>query len=161
MVRDPRDAIASMVTVGEKQKRLGHQYVFVDRDIPALCAHFLSFYEPAFAMKAPEFRQQLGVVHYEELVTDPHQTLCDIAKHTGVAFDRIDLAAPLRSGHVKTDTIKESDFFSPWATEVSGQKLSKARIGNHVDVLAPIETAQVEFHCADFFDWFGYRRNAA
>ncbi len=161
MVRDPRDAIASMITVGEKLKQLGQQYMFVDRDIPALCAHFLSFYEPAFAVKSPEFRQQLGVVHYEELVTDPHQTLIDITKFTGVGFDQIDLTAPLRSGKVKTDELKKSDFFSPWTTELSGQNPSTTRIGNHVNVLTPVERTLVEHHCADFFDWFGYRRNAA
>ncbi|APZ93679.1 sulfotransferase family protein [Fuerstiella marisgermanici] len=161
MVRDPRDVIASMITVGEKLKRLGQQYLFVDRDIPSLCAHFLSFYQPAFAVKSSEFRRQLGVVHYEELVTDPQQTLVDITKFTGVGFDQIDLDAPLRPGMVKTEEFKKSNFFSPWTTELSGLNPSKTRIGNHVNVLTPVETALVEYHCADFFEWFGYRRSAA
>ena len=86
MVRDPRDAVASMIRVGEKQKALGQNYLFVSRDIPEICRHFLSFYEPAFSVQEDGFRRQLGIVHYEELVTDPVQTLKDIARFTDVPF---------------------------------------------------------------------------
>ncbi len=161
MVRDPRDAIASMVTVGEKQKRLGQNYLFVDRDIPALCRHFLSFYEPAFGLETPQFRKQLGVVHYEELVSNPQQTLRDISRFSGVSFERIDVLSQPNSGHVDYNELKSKDLFSPWATQVSGEGLSKSRVGNYVNVLTPLEITQVEHGCHEFFRWFGYRQHAA
>jgi hypothetical protein len=161
IVRDPRDAIASMVQVGERQKSAGQQYEFVNRDIPRLCRHFLSFYEPAFDVKDEQFRQQLAVVHYEELVNDPQQMLREIATFTGISFDRIDTNETPDTGHVQQETTTTSALYSPWVTEVSGRKLSKARVGNYLTVLTTAEIAQIEEHCADFFAWFGYQRCAA
>ncbi|MEQ9412032.1 MAG: sulfotransferase [Fuerstiella sp.] len=161
MVRDPRDAVASMVSVGEKQKALGQQYLFVNRDIPALCRHFLSFYEPAFDVKTEQFRNQLGVVHYEELVTDPVRTMQDLARFTGIPFDRIDVQSAPEAGHVKTTETSASPLYAPWVTDVSGQKLSQSRVGNYASVLTETEIAEVERECSNFFDWFGYGRRAA
>ena len=161
MVRDPRDAVASMVQVGERQKKLGQEYLFVQRDVAELCRHFLSFYEPAFAVTDQRFRDHLGVVHYEELVADPKQTLRDVTAFTGVSFDQIDIAANLDTGHVAVADTSSSAMYSPWVTEVSGQKPSKGRIGNHANVLTTTEIAIVEHECADFFEWFGYRNKAA
>ena len=161
IVRDPRDAIASMVQVGERQKSAGQNYEFVHRDMPQLCRHFLSFYEPAFAVKDKQFRQQLAVVHYEELVNDPAQMLRDIATFTSISFDQIDTGQTPDPGYVQHETTAKSAMYSPWMTEVSFQKLSKTRVGNFRNVLTPVEVTQVEDHCAEFFEWFGYRRQAA
>jgi len=84
MVRDPRDVVASMIQVGERQREIGQQYMFVKRDVAELARHFLSFYEPAFSSTDQRFLAQLGVVHYEELVNDPQQTMRDITAFTGV-----------------------------------------------------------------------------
>lgn len=158
MVRDPRDAIASMVSVGERQKALGQKYLFADRDIPQMCNHFLSFYKPAFGVETEAFRNQLAVVHYEELVGDPGQTMRDIANFTGLPFDQIDTSAHPEHGHVTNDQITSDSVYSPWATEVSGKKLSKGRVGNYANVLTDAEIAEVEENCSDFFGWFGYQK---
>ena len=161
IVRDPRDAIASMVQVGERQKSAGQHYEFVNRDMARLCRHFMSFYEPAFAVKDQQFRQQLAVVHYEELVNAPAQTLRDIASFTSISFDSIDTNETPDPGHVQQQQTTSSPLYSPWKTEVSGKKLTKARVGNYQNVLTPAEVTQVEEHCAEFFEWFGYKRQAA
>ena len=101
------------------------------------------------------------MVHYEELVVDPRQTLRDIAKFTKISFDRIDPRQTPDPGHVRQETTTTDPLYSPWVTDVSGQKLSKGRVGNHRNVLTRTEVHQVEEHCGDFFDWFGYRRQAA
>ncbi|MEO2019413.1 MAG: sulfotransferase [Fuerstiella sp.] len=161
IVRDPHDAIASMVQVAERQKSAGQQYEFVDRDMVRLCRHFLSFYEPAFAVKDQQFRQQMAVVHYEELVGDPAPMLRDIATFTGISFDQIDTDETPDPGHVQQKLTTKSALYSRWETEVSGKKLTKARVGNYLNVLTSAEVSQVEEHCAEFFEWFGYKRQAA
>ncbi|MCP4171573.1 MAG: sulfotransferase [Fuerstiella sp.] len=160
IVRDPRDVIASMVQVGARQKAAGQYYEFVNRDMPRLCRHFLSFYEPSFSVQDENFKNQLAVVHYEELVNDPKQMLQEIASFTGISFDQIDTEQTPDTGHVQPQTTT-SALYSPWVTEVSGQKLSKGRVGNYLNVLTPSEVAQVEEHCSEFFEWFGYSRQAA
>lgn len=158
MVRDPRDAIASMVSVGERQKAMGQKYMFANRDIPVMCDHFLGFYKPAFGVKTEAFRNQLAVVHYEELVGDPEQTMRDIANFTGLPFDQIDTTANPETGQVTNAHISSDAGYSAWATEVSGKKLSKGRVGNFASVLTESEIAQVEESCSDFFEWFGYQK---
>ncbi|MEZ6123416.1 MAG: sulfotransferase [Planctomycetaceae bacterium] len=161
MVRDPRDAIASMVQVGERQREIGQNYLFVNRDILQLSRHFLSFYEPAFAVSDDEFRNQLAVVHYEKLVTDPVQTLSDIAGFTGLSFDQIDPFGELDNGLVSVDANANSRMYAPWVTDVSGKKVSRQRIGNYAQVLTAAEVVIIERECADFLEWFGYDRRAA
>ena len=129
--------------------------------MPRLCRHFLSFYEPAFGVKDEQFRQQLAVVHYEELVNDPQTMLREIATFTGISFDQIDTDETPDPGHVQQETTTESALYAPWVTELSGKKLSTGRVGNYLNVLTTTEVAQVEEHCVDFFEWFGYRRQAA
>ena len=161
MIRDPRDVIASMVEVGRRQKEIGQEYLFADRDIPAMCDHFLSFYSPAFSVTDERFRKRLAIVHYEEMVTDPVQLLKEITVFTGLPFDAIDAGAKPAHGHVEPVSTASSQMYSPWVTEVSGQKLSPKRVGNYAKVLTPDEIAIVEERCADMFEWFGYSRKAA
>lgn len=157
MVRDPRDVIASMVQVGEKQQRLGQNYIFARRDIPQLCRHFLSFYAPALSCQDTDFRSRLGVARYEELATDPAQALRGLARFTGLPFDEVDVTTKPTEGMVSTHETRTNPQFSPWVTELNGQALSTSRIGRHVDVLTPDETEQIETLCGEFFSCFNYQ----
>ncbi len=161
MVRDPRDVIASMVAVGEKQKQAGQRYLFTQRDIPALCEHMISFYAPVLNIEDPGFRDRLAIVLYENLVQQPRQALKEISGFTGIDFESIDETASPDTGAVRTDWIHQSALYSPWATEVSGQKVSDSRVGNYRTILTPSEIAQVEEICEPFFEWFRYDRCAA
>lgn len=161
MVRDPRDAIASMVQVGQRQKDLGQNYFFANRNIPQLCDHFLSFYTPSFSVEEEGFRKRLAIIHYEELATDPAQLMKEVAEFTGLPFDRIRTDEQPDHGHVESEHTTTDQNFSAWVTEVSGQKLSRSRVGNFASVLTAEEVAVVEDRCADFFDWFGYSKRMA
>lgn len=161
MIRDPRDVIASMISVGERQKKLGQNYLFTERDILRLCEHFVSFYRPAFEVSDAGFRSRLAVVHYENVVRDPKTALQEIAGFTEIPFDSIDPNAAPDTGIVKQDVISASQHFQPWSTEVNGKRVTPSRIGRHQEVLTAEEIRQVEEYCADFFEWFGYDRQAA
>lgn len=161
VVRDPRDVIASMVRVGEKQRALGQRGMFADRNVDQLCRHFLSFYQPSFEYKRGEFRGRLGIVQYEDLISDPQSSLKDISRFTGIPFDSIDPECQPDTGHVQQNVISGSSHYSPWMTAVTGEKLSRSRVGRFTDTLTPAEISQVEECCAEFFDSFGYHRSAA
>lgn len=161
MMRDPRDVIASMISVGERQKKLGQTYLFTERNILHLCEHFIGFYRPAFEISDEAFRSRLAIVHYEEVVRDPQTALQEIAGFTGLPFDTINPNDAPNTGVVQQDVISASHHFQPWATEVNGKRVTPSRIGRYQEVLTADETRQVEEYCSDFFEWFGYERKAA
>ena len=161
MVRDPRDVIASMIRVGEKQKAQGDTYLFVERNIPQLCQHFNSFYQPSFSFPNEDFRQKLGIVQYEDLVLQPRSTLQQITQFTGVDFTSVDTEATPEDGHVKTEETSTDQSYSASVTEVSGKKLSNSRVGNYRQVLSLQEIMVIERECGDFFEHFGYQSHAA
>lgn len=161
MVRDPRDVIASMVEVGQKQAQIGQRYLFTQRNIPELCQHFLAFYAPVLNISDPEFRERLAIVLYENLARNPRQTLKEVSGFTGIDFESIDVSDTPDTGHVTQDVLSRSAHYAPWATELSGRKVSESKIGNYRNVLTSSEIAEVEDHCAPFFEWFQYERRAA
>lgn len=161
MIRDPRDVIASMVQVGEKQQRLGQNYIFAARNIPQMCRHFLSFYGPALNYQDAGFRSRLGVARYEELATDPAQALRGLTKFTGLPFEEIDVTEKPAEGLVSTHQTRTNPQFAPWVTELNGQAPSTSRIGRYREVLTPSEISQVEALCGEFFACFNYQRAAA
>lgn len=161
MIRDPRDVIASMVQVGERQKSLGQNYLFTERDMLKLCEHFVAFYRPAFEISDQGFRDRLAVLHYENVVSDPRTALEQVAGFTEIPFDTINPDAAPDTGLVQQNVISASQHFQPWATEVNGKKITSSRVGRYREVLTPEEIRLVEEYCADFFEWFGYSRAAA
>jgi hypothetical protein len=160
MIRDPRDVIASMIQVGERQKQLGQDYMFTDRNIRRLCEHFVAFYRPSFEVTDADFRDRLAVLHYENVVNDPRTALEQIAGFTGISFDSVDPGESPDHGMVDQDVISGSRHFQPWATEVNGKQITPSRIGRYQEVLTQEETRLVEEYCADYFEWFGYSRQA-
>ncbi len=161
MMRDPRDVIASMIEVGRRQKELGQSSLFTRRDIRELCAHFVAFYRPAFEVEDARFRDRLAVVHYENVVRDPRQALDHVTGFTGISFDEVDPNARPDAGLVDPDVVSSSPVFRPWTTDVYGETVSDSRVGRYTTVLTADEARQVEEYCSDFFDWFGYSRQAA
>lgn len=163
IVRDPRDIVASMVTVGEKQKMLGQAYFFTERNIPQLCQHLLSFYEPALSVTDAGFRERLSIVLYEQLVSQPETTLQQISGVTGIDF----LSGGRHAVQGSTNSIVDEDWnrrsklYFPWVTELSGKAVSESKVGSFRTVLTESEIQQVEEHCSAFFEWFGYERHAA
>ena len=161
MIRDPRDVIASMVQVGLRQKEVGQETMFARRDMLELCEQFVAFYRPAFEVSDDGFRDRLAVIHYENVVNDPRTALEHVTGFTGIRFDQIDPSAEPDHGLVESGVISASKHFSPWSTEVYGQKATPSRVGRYREVLTAEETRLVEEYCADFFEWFGYSRSAA
>ena len=162
MIRDPRDIVASLIEVNQRHQ--ASQQLPADgdgRDIADLCRQVIAFYAPALNCQDPGFKRQLGVVIYENLVTNPQQTLADISAFTGIDFTDVDTTATPKSGHVDTKQLQSEQTYAPWLTSLSGKPVSETRIGNHRRILQPAEIAEVEEHCAALMASFGYQSTTA
>ena len=72
-VRDPRDVIASMLDVAERQRNKNEMSVLVDfgHDIEAFCRFFNQFYQPVFSALSADrhgLKGRLLFIKYEDLV---------------------------------------------------------------------------------------------
>lgn len=159
VVRDPRDVVASMIDVGGKLKQQGASdamaRLFGSRDIPQICAHFLSFYEPLFKSKVPGFRDRLLFLRYEDLVRAPGKQMEALRKFTGLKLQDVDPTAEPDTGRV--DHARGSRYQNAWKTEKDGRALSDGSIGRHVEVLKSGEIEEVEKLCGRYMAQFKYK----
>ena len=159
MVRDPRDVVASMIRVGEKLAGQGLQEdgmarLFNSRNIPAIAAHYLSFYGPALQHNDPGYRRALLVMRYEDLVQSPQEQVEKLRTFTGLPLATLDFGRDPDPGRVNYQA--ETDYQSAWNTNLYGKKISFSRVGGHKEVLNEKEIRQVERHCEKFFEAFKY-----
>ena len=158
-VRDPRDVVASMIRVGERLAGKGiHDdamaKLFNSRNIPAIAAHYLSFYGPALQCNDPDFRRALLVLRYEDLVQAPDEQLVKLRAFTGLPLAAVDFGRDPDSG--KVDYHAETNYQSAWNTNLYGKKISLSRLGSHKEVLDAGEIRQVERQCRRSIEMFKY-----
>jgi hypothetical protein len=159
VVRDPRDAIASMVQVGEKLKKQGVKgdtmaELFATRNMDRLSRHYLSFYAPVFACKLKGFRQRVVIMRYEDLVREPEKCLDALRKFTGLKLEGFDPRAEPDADRAKLKG--QTRYQAAWKTERDGGKLSDAAIGGYKKTLTAKEIAAVNEHCKEFMKRFRY-----
>ncbi|QKV18774.1 sulfotransferase family protein [Oricola thermophila] len=153
-LRDPRDAIASMVEWGRRASEQGRFHWFARRDTEKLCRYFLSFYGPVFAQKnsAP-----ITTVKYEDLVAAPEATLSGFVSKLGYEPDVLSRENRTEWGTVDLSaTGPVGDATSP----LYGKDVSASRVGAHADILTETEIAEIEACCEEFMERFGYERSA-
>lgn len=159
VVRDPRDVVASMIQVGERLGKEGISQepmarLFISRDVPALCRHYVSFYAPSLKSKKPGLRRRMLLVKYEDLVTAPEPQLDKLRKFTGIPLKNFDAGQDPDTGRV--DYSKIDKYRKAWATEEYSQKITDARVGSYKKVLSDAEVAAVAENCSGFIQRFKY-----
>ena len=153
IVRDPRDAIASMNTVGEKMQAAGQRHLFQNRDARELCDYFISYYAPSFHCADTVFRERTLLVRYEDVVRNPERVIPRLAEFTGFEF-QFDPASAPDTGVV--DYAKVDEKHESWHTERFGKPLDASSIGRFRTILSTEEIAAIEGHCGSFMERFGY-----
>ena len=149
-VRDPRDAVASMIRVGERHKQKGEYLGFQESNIRTLCNHYRSFYIAPVSCKAKFFKDRLFVSKYEELVTEPDRVLDRLRRFSGLEL-KIDSSRDLDDGGFDARS-----NYGLWATELFGKKISSERIGKYRDVLTDDDVKEINRNCEDIYRIFGY-----
>jgi len=157
-VRDPRDAVASMVAVGDRLAKAGEtgSLAAFGRDMRRYCEVFRGYYAPVFHDTKP-FGQRMLIVRYEDIVTNRNDVIGELARFAGIEIDlarlgdeafwkeRSHWAAQRDDGYVAA-------FWSPgWVREITD-----ANVGRHVERLSAAEIDEIKAHCADFGKLFRY-----
>jgi hypothetical protein len=155
-LRDPRDAIASMIVVAERQ-RAARQPALGDaaqRDIPALCARFRSYYA-AVVRHGDKLSGRILAVRYEDLVRDTDRVVRILQDFTRLALDGFDANAPWRDLAAPDEGAAETSP-TPWRSELNGRGLSPDAIGRHAEILTTEEANLVAAELSDFARSFRY-----
>lgn len=158
-VRDPRDAIASMLAVSERQRRSGGDDFLanVRDDARKLCAFYKSYYAPVLAAP-PALKQHLNgrvlFSKYEHLLTRPGETAQEIAAFCDISLAGFD---PESDWSSRIDYAAAAPDPGPWGTLHYGRGLSTEPIGRYRERLSAAQVAEIDRHCADIYRIFGYR----
>lgn len=150
ILRDPRDAIASMVEVGRKEQDEGQMIsgdIFQERSMPQLSNYFKGFYAPILNAKDAELAVHTYFLKYEDLVTDPAAQLPGLRKFTGLDLD-LHLSDQSQTDSVFHRMLRTHKV--TWRTENFSRPLNPSSIGRHRMVLSPKEIREIEKHCQDF-----------
>lgn len=159
-VRDPKDAIASIIEVGKRLRERGLQQMVVEmgRDVPKLCNHLKSYYAPLVqATQRPglNLRERLLYVRYENLIANPVETIDRLAAFCGVSLDDFDANAAWNTA-IDFNAMHNDAALGAWSTALYGKGLSDESIGRHREVLTDGECAEVDRLCGDYNRMFGY-----
>jgi hypothetical protein len=151
MLRDPRDAIASMLDVGERHRATGQRSVLTEggRDIARLVRMHRAYYA-RLSQGWEKLRTRTLVVRYEDLVRDPEAALKVLAGFTGLDLAAGNLAPTQEnvSEAYVTDAQKNA-YVRGFVTPLYAEPPQDSQIGRHRERLSPDEIRYIEQHCAD------------
>ncbi len=159
IVRDPRDAVASLMEVGQKIPEKSKDRDVVGRilnsgDIKAIGDYYLSFYRPVLDANQAKFRRRLLILRYEDLVTEPETSVRSLREFTGIALENFDPYRDPDTGRV--DYGKLADYRKAWAAETNAKGITRARIGRYAEVLSKTQVRELSEHLAGFMKRFDY-----
>jgi hypothetical protein len=155
MVRDPRDTVASMIKVAERQRAGGVQsgLTQIGRDMQVLGRRYKSYYIPVLnhfsAMK-----DRLTLLRYEQLVQQPGATAAQLSEALDIPLNA-EVVAELGDRQEAVPYFdarrrQQDGFFSAFWSPLYEQGLSASRAGRFRETLSPAEIATLEHTLADF-----------
>lgn len=160
-IRDPRDTISSMMTVGKKLKEGGSSHLFATDNVKKMAELVGSFYRPTLlaSQKMPMFASAVKWVKYEQLVSEPEKTMDELRKFTGLKLEQYDVNDPRKRTHPdKTKSREKSQTAKPWQSELMGQKsVSTKSVGSFEDKLSKKQIATIEQTLPGLIKRFGYK----
>ncbi len=153
-VRNPLDAVASLIRVGEKQRSAGIRSVMADRNVERLSEMFKAVYGPVVNSGKQELLEAVLFVRYEDVVLHADDIIRTLREFTGLCLEGIDPARGFDTGYVDIrDSTPEQEF---WSSGLLGKSITSESIGKHKDVLTPAEIDTVTSVCSDFAAIFNY-----
>lgn len=152
IVREAKDAIASMMRVGEKMAEKGARHFFQNRDMKEMVNYYKSFYVPVCNCTTKQFKENVCYIKYEDFARNTDEVLTRLREFTGLRLDRgIDYAIDDEIGRDS----KQPKYY-PWFTENYSKPMNASSIGNHKSVLTSLESEQIDTFAQDFNTLFGY-----
>jgi hypothetical protein len=160
-VRDPRDTIASIVSVGEKHKKAGMRtdQTNMGRNMKILSSFFKRYYIRVFDKNSPVHDRTI-FVRYEDVMTNVERECERIGEFCGITFSHQKLRNLGRertdSANMNPDVRSQDPYSGAFWSELYNKNLSAERISKYAEVLTASEINQIESHCADFNKIFRY-----
>ena len=159
-VRDPKDTIASIIEVSERQKQNNAETFFtmIGRNIGKLCNAYNSHYVTtinSFKNDKTDLRKRVLFIRYEDLINETSETVAGLSRFCGVSLDRFDKNAAWRTA---TDVTKiaQHPHWGAYLTDLSGKPISANSIGKYKSVLTPEEASEIDQRCARMRQMFKY-----
>ena len=141
IIRDPRDAIASLMKVRSRQG--------LGRDLVAAADFMGSFYQDlARGLDHPHDDNPLFLIRYEDLVSASQERIEALE-----AF----VERPLDFGGFSDLTKETMNKDNPWHSELYGRAVTAERIGAFWDYLTPDEIGAIDHSYGRFYERFGYQ----
>lgn len=161
LIRDPRDIVASMLTVGEKMRQKGQAHLFSSGKVDKIAQLVRQFYRPVFqaSLANKAFAKTVTWVRYESLVEDPVATIEALRAFTGLKLELYDPTEPTKRTHpAKVKSRGDSKRAGPWRTELMQQQkgVSTASRGRFESVLTADQIRTVEKTVPGIFERFDY-----
>ncbi|MBL4666841.1 MAG: sulfotransferase [Sneathiella sp.] len=149
-LRDPKDVVASMLAVAERQEKMGRMSNMLQagRDMQKLTNLFMNFYRGLNRIPNQTPRK-LAYIKYETLVTEPESLFPALMEFTGLDLTKYDPTADW----IYTRPRSVNKAFD---TEIRGKGLSASSIGNYRAALSAEEISVVEMTAKPFMQRFRY-----
>ena len=155
MVRDPRDTVASMIKVAEKQRANGVQsgLTQVGRNMQVLGRRYKSYYIPVLN-HFNALKDRLTLLRYEQLVQQPAGTAAQLSEALDIplsaeviaSLDDRQEAVP----YFNAERRQQDGFFNAFWSPLYEKGLSSSRAGRFRETLSPAEISALEQTLADF-----------
>lgn len=159
-VRDPKDTIASVIEVSERQKQndVVSFFTTTGRDIGKLCNAYNSHYVStihSLKKDTTDLRKRVLFIRYEDLINETSKTVAGLSRFCGVSLDRFDKNAP-RQTATDAGKIAQHPHWGAYLTDLSGKPISGNSIGKYKSVLTPEEASEIDERCAGMRQMFKY-----
>lgn len=160
IVRDPRDAIASMKRIKEKHGGEGFRTVLSEfSSVADMCTYYEKYYDRILRFGGT-LGGRLMMVRYEDVMRDPGKEVVRIGAFCGAEYD-MDDASGFRGDLTKSRNLDReyrlSDpIGSAFWSELYTRDLSTERIGRFAEILTKDEVKAIETRLAAIGGEFGY-----
>jgi hypothetical protein len=155
-VRDPRDVAASLIQVGERLRSKGEsEGNTLPRNMALIGNYYMQCYIPALSSNDIEFKSRINIIKYEDLVSNPDETLDRIRVSSGLKLNEYDKNSDWKNDNIDYNNLKNND--NAWLSSLWGKKLSNSRVGIYKNVLSPVEIKELENVCSGPLVTFKYK----
>lgn len=154
-IRDPRDMVASLITLHDRQKEEGQEswVTRAGRDAAIYARTFNGIYSPISNLPEKALYRRMLTIRYEDMVEDTETSLTRIAGFTGLDVTGFS-EDPAWRAELRA---KVPRAVSVWRGDLWGGPVTASSVGNFHEVLKPEEISAVEDICAPYLDGFGYQ----
>lgn len=159
-VRDPRDTIASMIEVGQRQQRNQSTSAFTraGRDIQQLCHIYNDIYAGVLRgvdTDESSLHDRTLFVRYEDVVRDTAATIDKLSAFCGISLNEFSRTGQWQPDHIAEKATKHPHWRT-YITALSGGEISDQSVGKHHQVLGDLDRVVVDMHCAAIRTRFAY-----